>query len=99
MDTDGYPEEHELQTIREWQDDYLALMTYIYERWKYADWGWREPDADHECYHISTAGWSGNESLIEAMEANRMFWLMTWQSSRRGGHYEFKVRTPCEKAT
>lgn len=92
MDSDGYPEEHELQTIREWTGDYPALMAYVRERWYYAEYGWRiHHDGEPDWYSVSTCGWSGNESLIEAMEANRMFWLMTWQSSRRGGHYEFKV--------
>ena len=39
--------------------------------------------------YISTGGWSGNEDLIGAMQNNAMLWIMTWVSSRRGGHYTF----------
>ena len=93
MDADGYPEAHELQTIREWQSDYPALVAYVRERWYYAEYGWRiHPDVNQEWVAVSPCGWSGNESLIEALEANRTFWFCCWQSSRRGGHFEFRVR-------
>jgi hypothetical protein len=42
-------------------------------------------------FDISTAGWSGNESLIRAMEKNSFMWATTWVQSRRGGHYIFEI--------
>lgn len=104
MDADGYPTEEELAKVREWPyQDCLGLMAYLKERWYAAEMGyWYEGDYNTEEYggepcrqfqfQISTAGWSGNEGFIEAMMANRMFWTLCWYSSRRGGHYEFRVR-------
>lgn len=43
-------------------------------------------------YRISTGGWSGNEELLMALQANHMAWTWTWISSRVGGHYVFEVR-------
>lgn len=40
----------------------------------------------------STGGWSGNESIIGAMQKNRMVWNFLWEQSRRGGHYVFDKR-------
>jgi hypothetical protein len=87
--------------------DCAGLMSYVHELWYLADWGWHEEDAagwaynhaeTHELvyplermYHISTAGWSGNESIIAALRENRMFWSLCWRSSRAGGHYHFRV--------
>jgi len=88
MDEDFYPEEHELEQIRKWPaEDIEGMMEFIHERWNFAAAGyWREtPDK----WFLSTAGWSGNESIIDAMADNAVFWLMCWVSSRRGGHYEF----------
>ena len=43
--------------------------------------------------YISTAGWSGNESIIYAMQNNKsMLWNLTWVQSRRGGHHIFELK-------
>ncbi len=100
MPTNPYhdePEEDEsdLDLIRNWPaNDFKGLMQYVKEIWAYADWGWSETGQAagfYNLYSISTAGWSGNELLIEALKSNHMFWLTCWQESRRGGHYKFKV--------
>ena len=90
MDTDGYPDEEELKLIEAWDwHDPLGLLEYIHERWQYADSGYWSQDGNK--YNISTAGWSGNEDLIAALERNTYFWMFSWVSSRSGGHYEFDI--------
>ena len=92
MDKDGYPEEEELETIKTWKgDDLRGLMEYVHDLWKYAEDGyWSEEVSDgHHEYHLSTAGWSGNEDIIAAMQSNHVWWMMFWKSSIRGGHYVF----------
>lgn len=100
MDSDNYPEETELQTIREWplksRADFAALFTYVHERWAF-DY-WQKEDATDDVvgrrvtrYEISTGGWSGNEDLLGAMRDNRIFWGCCWVQSRRGGHYIFEL--------
>jgi len=39
---------------------------------------------------ISTGGWSGNESIISAMQDN-ILWMVNFLNHRTGGHYEFKL--------
>lgn len=95
MDQDGYPEESELQKIKEWDyKDIPNLMLYVEERWQYADSGYFKvvPHKGRDEYHLSTAGWSGNESIIEALHENLMFWSLCWMKSERGGHYVFEIR-------
>ena len=85
-----YPTEEELKKIEEWpHDDFKGLMDFIYDLWEYADSGyWVQK---RKKYYISTAGWSGNEDIISALEKNWTFWMMCWQQSKRGGHYIFHV--------
>lgn len=89
---DGYPSEIELQRIREWpwEDGFRPLMAYILPRWQYADAGYWRQRGDR--FAISTAGWSGNESIIDALEANTMFAMLCPVSWRRGGHYVYDVQ-------
>lgn len=90
FDYDGYPTEETLRTIRTWPIDdraLSALMAYIREAWTYPEY-WRRRGRTHR---IATGGWSGNESLIEALRSNVMAWALLWQESRRGGHYVLRL--------
>ena len=88
-----YPTDQDLKKVREWPHaDFIKLMEFVEELWAYGDWGFlRSYEGHKEVIALSTAGWSGNEEIIGALQANGMFWSMCWESSRRGGHYLFKV--------
>lgn len=102
LDDDGYPTESALDTIREWtfRMSDKELFDFVKSIWWMPDWGWTECEAIDEltgettyCYNISTGGWSGNESIIQAMQENKyFFWHLHWVQSRRGGHYIFELR-------
>ncbi len=96
MDPEGYPDEDDLRRVREWPlDAPCALMEFLRSRWRYADCGFWTQEGD--TFSISTGGWSGNESLLSALEQNLPFWGMCWVSSRRGGHYVFTVPAVLKK--
>ena len=106
LDEDGYPTEHALEVIEKWHwDDAKGWFKFIGGIWYFHSWGWKEIDEPHEWnkldqykdkivhrYYISTAGWSGNESIIRAMQNNSMMWHLNWVESRRGGHYIFELK-------
>src|SRR4051812_17917003 len=101
---DRYPTDEELKRVEEWPyTDLLGLMEFVKSIWWMPDWGWKQEDKQPEEgdllhqepypeFRLSTGGWSGNESLIDAMQSNEMFWMICWVQSRRGGHYVFEVR-------
>ena len=90
LDEDGYPTDQALDKVTKWcYTDYIGLMQFIKPMWHFADFGYWHETVDE--YHISTAGWSGNEDIIAAMKKNMVFWSTCWVQSRRGGHYIFKV--------
>lgn len=101
LDEDGYPTDYCLGLIKEWHwSDSKGWFDFIKSVWYMASWGWKEGEADHEyrkdekvyLYKISTAGWSGNEAIIKAMERNDWMWHLNWVQSRRGGHYIFELK-------
>ena len=106
MIADGYPTDAQLATVREWPyGDYRGLMAYVHSLWWAADWGFSLTVEDGEPlsfregepgYYLSTGAWSGNESVIAALQENQMFWALCWQESRRGGHYKFVVPREAE---
>ena len=102
FDGDGYPTDKTLQNIREWPTKTLAdmaeCMDFAGKAWSYPDYWVKEddwPDPDFfgkPClrYVFSAGGWSGNESIVEAIEANMMVQIVGAWSWRRGGHYEYR---------
>jgi len=84
-----YPEEYELEKITQWKVTDVAsfhlLMGYIETLWHWESMF----KFDNKVYTLITGGWSGNEDIIRAMQENTMFWLMYWESSKRGGRYTF----------
>lgn len=100
IDEDGYPTDAALTIIELWvYNDPRGWFEFIESIWHLKSWGWsvqREPHNWHkermvDRWYISTAGWSGNESIIRSMEKNDWLWQMHWVQSRRGGHYIFEI--------
>lgn len=103
-DDHGYPTDAALELVQSWHwVDCAGLLEFIKDIWYLRSWGWSEVDAkdldkdddDYDAeggklYFISTAGWSGNESIIHAFKKNSMAWTLTWRQSRAGGHFIFK---------
>lgn len=87
-----YPDAEDLAEIRDWPNpDWRGLLTFVRALWEYAEHG------GYSCrgstYRLSTAGWSGNEEIVEAMGENAEFWRDCFVSQERGGHYTFRVPT------
>jgi hypothetical protein len=105
FDADGYPTEATLKRIKTWpmdsRDAPYDLLVFVQRAWNWPEWGitidarrrrWLHPKVEPtRRWHVSTGGWSGNEDIIRALEANWMFWALSWQSTTRGGHYIFET--------
>ena len=104
FDSDGYPTDETLEAIEKWPirnfTDVNELLVFIRKAWRYPDYWTTDKRRSREwknaplrrLHHVSTGGWSGNESLIYAAERNFLFWGLAWVQQRRGGHYIFEVR-------
>jgi hypothetical protein len=90
MDSDDYPTEEELERIRQWPyEDCGGLLQFIGSTcWAYPERGFEQKGRR---FRLATSGWSGNEEVISALQDNRMFWAICWESSHRGGLYIFEV--------
>lgn len=89
----GYLTEEALRRIEEWKiADKISIrkcFDYIESLWKDSNCSFVRESIDD--YILHTDGWSSNESIIDAMNNNKMLWLLTWYESRRGGHYKFRI--------
>lgn len=101
-DEDGYPTEKALELISKWHwSEFAQLMDFVESIWYLKSWGWTKKREENPLsndkelltrYYVSTAGWSGNEAIIRALEKNEMFWDNHWVQSNRGGHYIFELK-------
>lgn len=97
LDYDGYPTNGTLRAIKSWShvEGFERLLDAIDPIWAHyglfskSHKSTREVNKDRVYYRLVTGGWSGNESIISALQANRLFWAMCWYSSTRGGVHEF----------
>jgi hypothetical protein len=82
----GYPHEADLLRIEKWDPmDFDGWMAFVRDLWTYPEcW-----NLVNKVHRVATGGWSGNEDLIHAMVRNVVAWSLYWESSNRGGYYEF----------
>ena len=97
---DRYPSEEELKTIEEWPiksaADCIALARYCQSIWEYED-AFTITGKRVIRVNFSTLGWSGNESIVGALEKNWFFGAIGWRESKRGGHYKYEFRPQEDK--
>lgn len=102
FDEQGYPTDAALDRIATWiigtlhdlEDamDFAGRLWYYPNAWQ-KEVGWLDPeDGGRPClrYVFSTGGWSGNESVVGAIEKNALLQMLGAWSWRRGGHYEYR---------
>jgi hypothetical protein len=79
-----YPTEAELERVRFWSvTEALGWVDYVSGLWEYGEPYCRRTQRR---WYLSTGGWSGNESVIEAMH-DSILWGFAFLAHRRGGHY------------
>ena len=104
LDDDGYPTEETLNLISAAPPK--EALDMVKELWYYpeaASNSLSRAEADMivggeriagvltgKYLRLATLGWSGNESLVDALKQNQMVWLTCWQLSARGGLFIFK---------
>lgn len=66
-------------------DDFARLVADYWD----CSYGLLEYNKDKQVLKLATGGWSDNESVIDAIEQNRMIMMCWWAMSQRGGAYWF----------
>lgn len=85
----SYPTDEELDRITTWPlGKWLDLAKYVQSLWWMPGWGC-VIDLSDMTMELHTGGWSGNESIIQALQEHKVFWAMCWKVHERGGHYYF----------
>lgn len=93
LDDDGYPTQAALLLLKTWNwNDPRGWLALAKELWSYPDRFNLVEEAGRVEYLLSTGGWSGNESVIRAMQENFLLWSSCWVSSARGGKHVLQVR-------
>lgn len=90
---DGYPTEDFLSWIRAYDVLKLGpwgLIRSLQAEWKYPEYIRWHPKT--RTLKISTGGWSGHESIMQALCENAMFFPIYWRATVSGGHHTFRIR-------
>jgi hypothetical protein len=106
LDGDGYPTEAALSRIELWPaDDTAGALDFAIALWHWDDWvghdinaheaGVIHAEKDRKYARFATGGWSGNESVIGALQRNWAVRAFAWQMTARGGLHIYEY--PKEK--
>ena len=87
-DCDRYPLPETLRKISKWDGNPITLLEAIKDNWAYGNF---KSNDDKTHYVMYTNGWSGNESIIDALHKNKLFSSIFWFKSMRGGLTEYKI--------
>jgi hypothetical protein len=98
MNVNGYPTKKTQKMIREWDfKNMVSLISFIKERWAYANSGYFKVHFNkgangvpNMCVDMHTAGWSGNEVLIDAF-LKHPFSSIFYKKWETGGHHYFEI--------
>lgn len=98
VDHEGYPKKSFLEAISQCDNrDFFDLIPILNSAWWAPDFGFRQEWIKDELHgkwvlklSLSTGGWSGNESIISALQSN-LFFMTSFYSHHRGGHYVFYI--------
>lgn len=90
FDQDGYPTKVILGQISIWPLDSKDKVIELYELLKVLFKHYGSVERVGNFMQITTGGWSGNESVIDALQENVIFWTLYWESSHRGGMHVFR---------
>ena len=100
FDVDGYPTEETLERLRTWPiTDAAAALDFVAAAWHWPNGVSRElrlQEAEllfwkpsDRFLRFATGGWSGNESLIDALKQSQVA-ALTWRLSSAGGLHIFQ---------
>ena len=98
----GYPSDAQLEAIKNADTlkiGFSGMIGLIKDAYN-SFYGTVECHDDGDFLYLATGGWSGNESVIEALQSNLCFWGFSWVQSIRGGGHSFrnwKVKSPADK--
>lgn len=97
LDDDGYPTDEVLEWIENYNPfengGFSELLEILVDLWRWDDYiEIKRPYKGRKTIWLHTGGWSGNESIINALNKNVYFWI-NWKLSKVGGHYKFSIPT------
>lgn len=99
---DDYPTDEELDRLERWpMRDTAGALDFARSLWHWPEWGVSELLAPEETaivraesgdrfLRLATGGWSGNESIISALNANSGVRAIAWRLTARGGLHIYK---------
>jgi hypothetical protein len=97
-DDEGSPTDEFFQFIKDYKPEILPIMEFIdilFDSWQYNDWGFtlHRQYGGKRKLELHTAGWSGNESIIDALLSNIYLthFSMQYKQWKTGGHFYFEI--------
>ena len=84
FDADGYPSDETIEAIEKWPvNDFVNCLKFAEKAYQKHYGVWKKQDG---WIKIATGGWSGNESIVYALQ-NQIYWKAFWLAKTIGGAY------------